>query len=112
MFGSWCPHCKEELLEIEKILQHYKNAKDINIIVIAHEYKDGEYPLDPITKLIENDVNFGNIQVLIDFSRIIRKNIDPTANTVPISYVVDKNGNILNKHDDGLTLEKAQEMLK
>ncbi|MBR6688498.1 MAG: redoxin domain-containing protein [Clostridia bacterium] len=112
MFGSWCPNCQEELVEIEKILNYYKDNKDVNILVIAHEFNNSDYPLTDIISLTENDVNFGDIEVLVDFSRIIRKNIDPDENTVPVSYVVDKKGNILSKHSNSLTFEKAQEMLK
>lgn len=112
MFGSWCPNCKEELAEVEKILEYYRNNKNINILVIAHEFKESDYPLTGIISLVENDVNFGDIDVMVDFGRIIRKNIDPEASTVPIAYVVDKKGNILAKHSETLTLEKAKEMLK
>ena len=109
MFASWCPNCKEEISEIEKILNRYKNSKNINVVLIAHEYED---TITDLVDLIENDVNFGNIEVNLDLKRVIRKHIDPTASTIPISYVIDKKGNILNKHDDSLTLEKAIEMVE
>ncbi len=112
MFGSWCPNCQEELAEVEKILEYYKDNKNVNILVIAHEFNDTDYPLTDIISLIENDVKFGNIEVLVDFGRVIRKAIDPEANTVPISYVVNKSGEILASHAQTLTLEKAKEMLK
>lgn len=112
MFGSWCPNCQEEIKEIENIINYYKDNKDIKILVIAHEFKELDYPLDGIISLLENDVNYGDFEVLVDFERIIRGTVDPSASTVPVSYVVDKNGKILEKHDESLTLKKAQEMLK
>lgn len=112
MFGSWCPNCQEELAEVEKILEYYKDNKNVNILVIAHEFNNTDYPLTGIISLIENDVKFGNIEVLVDFGRVIRKAIDPEASTVPISYVVDKSGEILATHAQTLTLAKAKEMLK
>lgn len=112
MFGSWCPNCQEELVEIEKILEYYKDNKNVNILVIAHEFNNTDYPLTDIISLVENNVKFGNIEILVDFGRVIRKAIDPEASTVPISYVVNKSGEVLAVHSQSLTLEKAQEMLK
>ena len=40
MFGSWCPNCQEEISEIEKILDYYENNKNIDVILIAHEYQN------------------------------------------------------------------------
>ena len=108
MFASWCPNCQEEISEIEKILQYYKNDKDVNIVLIAHEYED---TVTDLIDLVENQVDFGNVEIKIDLGRVIRKKIDPEASTIPISYVVDKKGNILESHNDSLTLEKAKEMI-
>lgn len=109
MFASWCPNCQAELSEIEKILKHYKNNNNVNIVVIAHEFED---TVQDLINLIENNADFGDIQVKLDLKRVIRKHIDPEASTIPISYVVDKNGKILSVHNDSLTLEKAIEMLE
>lgn len=108
MFASWCPNCQEEISEIEKILQHYKNVKDVNVVLIAHEYDN---TVTDLITLLENEVNFGDVEVKIDLGRIIRKTIDPEASTIPISYVVDKNGKVLEVYNDSLTLKKAIEML-
>lgn len=109
MFASWCPNCQKEISEIEKILKHYKNDKNVNIILIAHEYEE---TLEDLINLVETDVNFGNIEIKLDLGRIIRKTIDPQASTIPISYVVDKDGKVLEVHNESLTLEKAIDMLK
>ncbi len=112
MFASWCPSCQEEILEIETIINHYKEDKDVNVIVIAHEFNQEDYPLSGLITLLEENVNYGEFEVFVDFGRIIRGTIDPKASTIPISYVVDKDGKILKKHDQSLTLDKAIEMLK
>lgn len=109
MFASWCPNCQEEISEIEKILKHYKNNKNVNVILIAHEYND---TVTDLINLIENNVDFGSTEVKIDLGRVIRKEIDPQASTIPISYVVNKNGKILESYNDSLTLEKAVEMVE
>ena len=108
MFASWCPNCQEEISEIEKILKHYKNVKDVNVVLIAHEYDN---TVTDLIDLLENDVDFGDVEVKIDLGRVIRKTIDPEASTIPISYVVDKNGDVLEVHNESLTLEKAIEMV-
>lgn len=109
MFGSWCEHCQEEIKDIEEIVNYYYDNKNVNVILIAHEYND---TISDLKDLVEEDVDFKDTEVLIDLGRIVRKAIDPEASTVPVSYVVDKNGNILNKHDSAITLDKAKEMLK
>ena len=108
MFASWCPNCQEEISEIEKILQYYKSNKNVNVVLIAHEYND---TVTDLIDLVENEVDFGNVEIKIDLGRIIRKQIDPEASTIPISYVVDKNGKVLDTFNDSLTLEKAKEMI-
>lgn len=108
MFASWCPNCQEEINEIEKILDYYKNNKNVNVILIAHEFDN---TVTDLIKMIENDVNFGDVEIKIDLGRVIRKTIDPEASTIPISYVVDKNGNILESFNDSLTLKKAIQMV-
>lgn len=108
MFASWCPNCQEEISEIEKILKHYKNSKDVNVVLIAHEYDN---TVTDLIDLVENDVDFGNVEIKVDLGRVIRKTIDPEASTIPISYVVDKNGKVLEVHNESLTLEKAIDMV-
>lgn len=109
MFASWCPNCQKEITEIEKILEYYKDNNEVSIVLIAHEYDN---TIVNLIDLIENDVNFGDAEIKIDLKRIIRKTIDPEASTIPISYVVDKKGNVLEVYNNSLTLQKAKEMLK
>lgn len=109
MFGSWCSNCQEEISEIQKILNYYKKNKNVNVVLIAHEYED---TITDLIDLIENNVDFGDVEVKIDLGRVIRKKIDPEASTIPISYVVDKDGNVLEVYNDSLTLEKAIEMIE
>ena len=109
MFGSWCEHCQEEIKDIEEIVNYYYDNKNVNVILIAHEYDD---TISDLKDLVEEDVDFKDTEVFIDLGRIIRKAIDPEASTVPISYVVDNDGNILIKHNEAITLNTAKEMLK
>ena len=109
MFGSWCSHCEEELNDVEQIVTFYKNNSDVNVILIAHEFED---TVNDLISLVEKDFNFGNTPVFIDLKRTIRQPLDPEASTVPISYVVDKDGNVLKKHSDAITLDIAKDMLK
>lgn len=109
MFASWCPNCQEEITEIQKILEHYKNSKNVNVVVIAHEYNDS---VKDLITLLENEVNFGEIEVLLDLGRVIRKHIDPEASTIPISYVLNKKGEVLHTLNEGITLDKAIELIE
>lgn len=109
MFASWCPNCQAEISEIQKILQRYKNNKNINIVLIAHEFEE---TITDLITLVEEDIDFGDVEIKLDLKRIIRKTIDPEASTIPISYVVDKQGKVLDIYDNSLTLEQAIQMLE
>ena len=109
MFGSWCAHCKEEFEDVKQIVEFYKDNNEVNVILIAHEFED---TVNDLVTLIEDDFKIKNTPVFIDLKRIIRKNLDPEASTVPISYVVNKDGNVLQKYNDAITLDIAKDMLK
>lgn len=103
IWSSWCNSCQKELTELEKITNYYKKS-DIQIVLVSHNYD-----IDSLVEFLESgEVNY-NSEILLDLGRIIRKNIDPTAYTIPVSYVLDPEINILYKYDGPVTLELVQE---
>lgn len=87
MWASWCPNCTSETPAITRIINENPDKK---IIVLSHD----DSKLD-----VENYVNSNNLNwyIIYNSDRSIRAALDPEANVVPITYVLDKDGNILNK---------------
>lgn len=107
MFGSWCSNCEKEFADIVKAVQYYKGSQEVNIILIAHEY----YVEDLIEFLETSGYDF-NSEIFMDLGRVIRRTIDPDEATVPVAYLLDKNGDIISKHKGALTFDKIKEIIK
>lgn len=87
-WASWCPHCKDESAALNKFMFENKNA---NILVVSHDRN-----IDTLVTYLENNEDY-NWFVIYDNERLIRKSIDPQATTIPRTYLLDENGNVLDK---------------
>lgn len=106
MWGSWCNNCAEEFDDIEKAVKYYKNS-DVNIVLIAHEFD-----VNDLISFLESKQYDFDTEILLDLGRVIRAALDPEASTVPIAYVLDEKGKVINKHDGALTFEDIQNIIK
>ncbi len=102
-WASWCSHCQEEYEVVKTAISEYQN-RGYNIYVISHDYEESE--LAEFMK--NNDLNY---EVYFDESRIIRKNINPEASSVPLTYLLDENANLIASHDGPITLNELNELL-
>lgn len=109
MWASWCPHCATELDALNELLAKYKNDPDFNIVFIAHEFKDSG--IDDLVELLEGGTVNYDTEILVDFGRVIRHAIDPEASTVPKTYFLDKDSNLLYKIDDAVTVEQIDSLI-
>lgn len=105
MFGTWCHNCSEELDDLADIVNFYKNS-DINVVLVAHEFEK-----QTLIDYIKNSDIVYNTEIYLDLNRIIRKSIDPEASTVPVSYLLDENVNVLNKIDTTINLQTAKSLV-
>lgn len=87
IWASWCPNCTLETNYITKIINENPEKK---IIVISHDYELADLQ----TYVSDNDLNW---YIIYNPDRSIRYALDPEANSVPIAYVLDKDGNIIAK---------------
>lgn len=106
MWASWCPNCATEMAALNEILAKYKNDPDLNIVFIAHEFK--ESGIDGLIELLEGGTVDFDTEILLDFGRVIRHEIDPEAGTVPKTYFLDKDLNVLHKIDYAITVEQIE----
>ena len=102
-WASWCSHCQEEYEVIQTAISQYKN-KGYEIYVISHDYEQSE--LADFMK--KNDFNF---EIYFDETRIIRKNLNPEASSVPLTYILDENGILIDSHEGSITLEELDKLI-
>lgn len=86
-WASWCGHCVEE----KEILTNFSvNNPNIPLIIVSHDtsYDDLE------SYLKDNNLNWF---VIFDPEKKIREKIDKNSSGIPYLYLIDKNGNVLDK---------------
>lgn len=106
MWGSWCPNCAEEFDDLKEILDYYKDT-DIRIVFISHDYE-----LDTLVSFVEREDIDYDTEIYLDLGRVIRSALDPEASTVPVTYFLDENTNVIKKHDQVITLKEVKDIIK
>lgn len=101
-WATWCPPCKAEMPEIEKL---YQETKDSDLVIVAVEI--GE-PLDTVKSFI--DSNKYNFKVLIDPDQSVATKYNITS--IPTSYFIDADGNIISKHVGGMNIDQMKAYIK
>jgi peroxiredoxin len=101
-WATWCPPCKAEMPEIEKL---YKETKDSDLVIVAVEI--GE-PLNTVKSFI--DSNKYSFKVLLDSNQSVASNYNIVS--IPTSYFIDKNGNIISKNVGGMNIKQMKEYIK
>lgn len=94
-FATWCPPCKAEMPDMEKL---YQESKDSDFIILAVNLGEDEKTVKEFMK--KNNYNF---PVLLDIRGIAADKYSVSA--IPTTYFLDKEGNIVPFKD--LTLEKT-----
>ena len=92
-FATWCPPCRGEMPDIEKMYQKYK---DRGLVVLAID-------LNEDTGTVQNFISQAGytFKVLLDQSGVTRKDYDTTS--IPVSVFVDKSGGIIAERVGSLT---------
>ncbi|HEX2926825.1 MAG TPA: TlpA disulfide reductase family protein [Ruminiclostridium sp.] len=86
-FATWCPPCRAEMPDIERVYQEYKNK---NLVVLAVNLgEDSKTVKDFFT---QNDLSF---KALLDSNRSIAQKYGISA--IPVSIFIDRQGNIAAK---------------
>ncbi|HAN10687.1 MAG TPA: TlpA family protein disulfide reductase [Clostridiales bacterium] len=97
-WATWCPPCRLEMPEIEKIYQAYKD-KDLAIITVnLGEDKNTVY------EFINN--NNYSFNVLLDREQSVAELYNITS--IPVSYFIDKEGNIQDKRIGAMTEDQMK----
>ena len=101
-WATWCPPCKAEMPEIEKL---YQETKDSDLVIVAVEI--GE-PLDTVKSFI--DSNKYNFKVLLDSDQSVSSKYGITS--IPTSYFIDTDGNIISKRVGAMNIDEMKTYIK
>lgn len=101
-WATWCPPCKAEMPEIEKIYQETKNS---DLVIVAVEI--GE-PLGTVKPFIDN--NKYNFKVVLDSDQSVATKYSISA--IPTSYFIDKNGYIVSKNVGEMSINQMKASIK
>lgn len=92
-FATWCPPCRAEMPDIEKVYQKYK---DKDFVVLAVDLGEDR---NTVKSFIEK--NKFNFKVLLDSDQTVGEQYSTTA--IPVSIFIDKKGNIVAKKVGAMT---------
>lgn len=95
-WATWCSYCVDESNDLnEYIASNPSNS----VVIVSHDNNK-----DDLKNYLEK--NGYNWFVLFDNEKKIRESLDPGSTGIPSSYLLDKNGKIINFHKGKLTTKK------
>jgi len=101
-WATWCPPCKEEMPDIQKL---YEETKNSDLVIIAVEI--GE-PLSTVKSFIDN--NKYSFKVLLDSDQSVSSKYNIAS--IPTSYFIDVDGNIISKKIGGMNIDEMRSYIK
>jgi len=101
-WATWCPPCKAEMPEIEKL---YEETKDSDLVIVAVEI--GE-PLTTVKSFI--DSNKYNFKVLLDSDQSVASKYG--ISSIPTSFFIDAEGNIISKRIGAMNIDQMKAYIK
>jgi thiol-disulfide isomerase/thioredoxin len=97
-WASWCPPCKAEMPDIEKL---YQETKDSDLVILAVNLAEDN---TTVQNFIKNNKYTFPVLLDPDNDAAIKYQIV----SIPTSYFIDKEGNIVDKHIGSMTLENMK----
>lgn len=101
-WASWCPPCKAEMPDIEKL---YQETKDSDLVIIAVNLGEDKETVKSFIN--ENEYHF---KVLLDPDQSVGRKYN--INAIPDSYFIDKNGNINSLKVGAMTFDEMRDRVK
>lgn len=91
-WATWCPPCKAEMPDIQKIYEEYKEAADDSVVILGIAAPDygGESSESEITAFLEE--NGYTYPVVMDHGG--KMFMEYGVFSYPTTYMIDKNGNV------------------
>lgn len=87
-WATWCPPCRKGIPDLIELQKEFRN--DLVVIGVSLD-QDTKSDVVPFIKKygINYPIVYGNNQVIMDYGSI---------NAIPTSFIIDKNGKIVDKH--------------
>ena len=92
-FATWCPPCRGEMPDIQKVFKKYK---DQDFVVLAVDLGEDR---DTVKSFIEK--NKYSFKVLLDSDQTVGQQY--STNAIPVSIFINKKGNIVAKKVGAMT---------
>lgn len=92
-WATWCSYCVDEA---EALNEYISSNPYKSIIIVSHDNNK-----DDLKNYLEE--NGYNWFVILDSEKTIRENLEPGSTGIPSSYLLDKDGKIINFHKGKLT---------
>jgi peroxiredoxin len=101
-WATWCPPCKAEMPDIEKLYQETKNS---DLVILAVNLGEDKQTVKSFM-----DKNKYNFNILLDSekSAAIKYNIA----SIPTSFFIDENGTIISKKIGPMNIDEMKSYLK
>jgi peroxiredoxin len=94
-FATWCPPCKAEMPEMQKL---YEETKDSDLVILAVDLNEDK---ETVSNFINK--NKYTFDVLLDSNNSAAEKYQIAS--IPTSYFIDKAGNIVDKHIGGMSIQ-------
>lgn len=94
-FATWCPPCKAEMPELEKL---YQETKDSDLVILAVDLGEDKANVEKF--MTNNKYNFSS---LLDTDNAVAEKYQVVS--IPTSFFIDKQGNIVDKHIGSMTID-------
>jgi Peroxiredoxin len=101
-WATWCPSCKAEMPEIEKLYQETKNS---DLVIVAVDLGES---LSTVKSFVDN--NKYNFKVLLDSDESVATKYGISA--IPTSYFIDADGNIISKNVGAMDIDQMRAYIK
>jgi thiol-disulfide isomerase/thioredoxin len=97
-WATWCPSCKAEMPEIEKLYQETKNS---DLVILAINLGENRQTVQSF-----KDKNKYNFDMLLDTDQEVAIKYDITS--IPTSFFIDKNGSIVSKKIGAMNIDEMK----
>jgi thiol-disulfide isomerase/thioredoxin len=101
-WATWCPSCKAEMPEIEKLYQETKNS---DLVIVSVDIGES---LSIVKSFV--DSNKYNFKVLLDSDESIATKYSISA--IPTSYFIDADGYIISKNVGAMDIDQMKAYIK
>lgn len=100
LWATWCPPCRGEMPFINEI---FKENKDIEILAVS-----SQEDIKTVQKYIDD--NKYEFKVLLDTDGKVAR--EYKAYAIPMSVLIDEEGNVINTHTGAMTKEELLEFMQ